>query len=85
LPGARLRRSDRLARPAAIRADSSIGSALNAARAAVRVLPSADWANYLHYGSYDFTLRTNLSALVRFTCIRSTNIFATWQTNAVPY
>ncbi len=35
----------------------SIGSALNAARAAVRSLPSADWANYLHYGSYDFTLK----------------------------
>jgi hypothetical protein len=36
----------------------SIGDALNAARAAVRRLPSADWANYLHYGSYDFTLKT---------------------------
>jgi hypothetical protein len=36
----------------------SIGAALNAARAAVRKLPSADWANYLHYGSYDFTLKT---------------------------
>jgi hypothetical protein len=35
----------------------SIGSALSAARAAVRGLPSADWANYLHYGSYDFTLK----------------------------
>ena len=35
----------------------SIGSALAAARAAVRALPSADWANYLHYGSYDFTLK----------------------------
>ena len=35
----------------------SIGSALNAARAGVRALPSADWANYLHYGSYDFTLK----------------------------
>jgi CHAT domain-containing protein len=35
----------------------SIGNALNAARAAVRGLPSADWANYLHYGSYDFTLK----------------------------
>jgi len=35
----------------------SIGAALNAARGAVRVLPSADWANYLHYGSYDFTLK----------------------------
>ena len=36
----------------------SIGAALNVARAAVRALPSADWANYLHYGSYDFTLKT---------------------------
>jgi hypothetical protein len=36
----------------------SIGAALNMARAAVRALPSADWANYLHYGSYDFTLKT---------------------------
>jgi len=35
----------------------SIGSALNAGRASVRALPSADWANYLHYGSYDFTLK----------------------------
>jgi CHAT domain-containing protein len=35
----------------------SIGGALGAARAAVRALPSADWANYLHYGSYDFTLK----------------------------
>jgi hypothetical protein len=36
---------------------ASIGRALNEARAAVRALPSADWANYLHYGSYDFTLK----------------------------
>ena len=36
---------------------ASIGGALGAARAAVRALPSADWANYLHYGSYDFTLK----------------------------
>ncbi len=35
----------------------SIGDALNASRAAVRHLPSADWANYLHYGSFDFTLK----------------------------
>jgi len=35
----------------------SIGSALGAARTAVRALPSADWANYLHYGSYDFALK----------------------------
>jgi CHAT domain-containing protein len=36
---------------------ASIGDALGAGRAAVRALPSADWANYLHYGSYDFTLK----------------------------
>jgi hypothetical protein len=35
----------------------SIGGALGTARAAVRALPSADFANYLHYGSYDFTLK----------------------------
>lgn len=35
----------------------SIGSALQAARAAVRRLRSADWANYLHYGSFDFALK----------------------------
>ncbi len=38
---------------------SSIGVALNAARAAVRELPSADWANYLHYGSFDFALKSS--------------------------
>jgi len=36
---------------------ASIGDALGEARAAVRALPSADWANYLHYGSYDFSLK----------------------------
>ncbi len=35
----------------------SIGAALNAARSAVRQLPSGDWANYLHYGSFDFALK----------------------------
>jgi len=35
----------------------SIGNALNAARTGVRLLPSGDWANYLHYGSYDFSLK----------------------------
>jgi CHAT domain-containing protein len=35
----------------------SIGNALNAARTGVRILPSGDWANYLHYGSYDFSLK----------------------------
>jgi hypothetical protein len=37
---------------------TSIGAALNVARAAVRALPSTDWANYLHYGSFDFTLKS---------------------------
>ncbi len=36
---------------------SSIGAALNTARTAVRQLPSSDWANYLHYGSFDFALK----------------------------
>jgi CHAT domain-containing protein len=35
----------------------SIGAALNASRAAVRERASADWANYLHYGSFDFALK----------------------------
>ena len=35
----------------------TIGSALQAARTAVRRLRSADWANYLHYGSFDFALK----------------------------
>jgi pimeloyl-ACP methyl ester carboxylesterase len=34
-----------------------VGNALNASRAAVRKLGSVDWADYLHYGSYDFTLK----------------------------
>jgi CHAT domain-containing protein len=38
---------------------ASIGTALNAARSAVRALPSADWANYLHYGSFDFALKAS--------------------------
>jgi len=36
---------------------TSIGAALCVARSAVRRLPSADWANYLHYGSHDFALK----------------------------
>ncbi|TAK53638.1 MAG: CHAT domain-containing protein [Gammaproteobacteria bacterium] len=36
---------------------SAIGPALAAARGAVRELPSAEWANYLHYGSHDFALK----------------------------
>ena len=47
----------------------SIGDALNAARSSVRALPSADWANYLHYGSFDFALKApealKLSAMAR--------------------
>jgi CHAT domain-containing protein len=35
----------------------SIGRALHAARLAIRRIGSADWANYLHYGSVDFTLK----------------------------
>ena len=35
----------------------SIGERIEFRRASVRALPSADWANYLHYGSYDFTLK----------------------------
>jgi len=35
----------------------SIGHAINRARAAIHRLGSADWANYLHYGSFDFTLK----------------------------
>lgn len=35
----------------------TIGSSLNAARAAIRRLGSGDWANYLHYGSHDFVLK----------------------------
>ncbi len=34
-----------------------VGKALNASRAAVRKLGSVDWADYIHYGSYDFTLK----------------------------
>lgn len=36
---------------------ASIGAALRASRGAVRALGCADWANYLHYGSLDFTLK----------------------------
>jgi len=42
---------------ALVRGDS-VGAALNASRAAVRKLGSVDWADYLHYGSYDFTLKS---------------------------
>ncbi len=36
---------------------AAIGDAMRTARAAVLNLGSADWANYLHYGSYDFQLK----------------------------
>ncbi len=41
---------------ALVRGDS-IGKALNSARTAVRKLDSVDWADYIHYGSYDFTIK----------------------------
>ena len=41
---------------ALVRGDS-IGTALNASRSAIRKLGSVDWADYIHYGSYDFTLK----------------------------
>jgi len=36
---------------------AAVGPALNAARGAVRRIGSGDWANYLHYGAFDFTLK----------------------------
>lgn len=36
---------------------TAVGTALNAARKAVRRIGSGDWANYLHYGAFDFTLK----------------------------
>ena len=38
-------------------AGATIGAALGAARGAIRRLGSADWSNYLHYGSLDFVLK----------------------------
>jgi hypothetical protein len=35
----------------------TIGASMNAARAAIRKLESTDWANYLHYGGMDFTVK----------------------------
>jgi hypothetical protein len=35
----------------------TIGAALQEARGVVRRLGSADWANYLHYGGFDFSLK----------------------------
>jgi hypothetical protein len=36
----------------------SIGAAVGAARAAMRDMASIDWADYIHYGSYDFTVKS---------------------------
>lgn len=41
----------------------AIGPALNAARLAVRKLGSGDWANYLHYGGFDFVLKRGQTPL----------------------
>jgi len=40
----------------------SIGQALSAGRKAVMDLPSVDWADYIHYGSYEFALKRQPSA-----------------------
>ena len=36
---------------------AALGSALGSARDAVRATGSVDWADYIHYGSYDFVLK----------------------------
>ena len=36
---------------------ASLGDALGAAREAVRASGSIDWADYIHYGNYDFRLK----------------------------
>ena len=36
----------------------SMGEAVGAARAALRADHAIDWADYVHYGSYDFTIKT---------------------------
>ena len=38
-------------------AGAPLGTAVNKGRAAVRVTRSCDWADYLHYGSYDFVIK----------------------------
>jgi hypothetical protein len=40
----------------------SIGQALSAGRKAVMALPSVDWADYIHYGSYEFALKRQPSS-----------------------
>lgn len=42
----------------AIVGGKSIGEAVAAARAALRTATSIDWADYIHYGSYDFTVKS---------------------------
>jgi CHAT domain-containing protein len=34
-----------------------VGPAVNQARAAVRATGSVDWADYMHYGNFDFALK----------------------------
>lgn len=41
----------------ALTGGESIGQALTRGRAAVRALGSVDWADYVHYGSYDFAVK----------------------------
>jgi hypothetical protein len=41
----------------------AMGPALHAARLAVRRLGSGDWANYLHYGAFDFVLKRGQTPL----------------------
>ena len=38
-------------------AGSALGHAINRARAAVRAAHSCDWADYMHYGSYEFSIK----------------------------
>ena len=40
-----------------IMSGASIGKSLQAGRAAVRKIRSVDWADYIHYGERDFTLK----------------------------
>jgi CHAT domain-containing protein len=35
----------------------TVGESLNRGRKAVEKLGSVDWADYIHYGSYDFTIK----------------------------
>ena len=37
----------------------ALGSAVNRGRAAVRAARSCDWADYMHYGSHDFVIKTD--------------------------